>query len=186
MSVRSKSEKEETKSANIYYCKGSKVYHDPQLLSKRKVGINNSTSKQMYKFGKAKRFYSFAKPYTAFFYDIPEVKERFTTTLGIGNKYDFTKNVMEGKSHSYYNIPREFELNRKNTPQYSFGKGRDICKKPEFEVKKCTPGVGTYNLRTELGKDALKFSIIGREWDNRKISLHMLKELQVQVLMKKF
>ena len=30
--------------------------------------------------------------------------------------------------------------------------------------------MGTYNLRKELGSDALKFSIFGREWDHRKIS----------------
>ena len=152
------------------YCKGSKYYFDPQLLSKRKVGINTSTSKQMYKFGKEKRFHPFKKPYDAFFYNLPSVKDRFTTTFGYGNKFDFTKNVMKGKSHSYYNVPREFDLRRKNTPQFSFGKGRDICKKPELTIESFTPGVGSYNLRKELGEDALKFSIFGREWDHRRIS----------------
>lgn len=52
---------------NNNYCKGSKFYLDPQLLSKRKVGINTSTSKQMYKFGKERRFCSYKKPYDAFF-----------------------------------------------------------------------------------------------------------------------
>ena len=179
MSVRSKSQnlsqysnrKEETKSKSPN-CKNHrpKVYNDPQLLSKRKVGINNSTSKQMYKFGSQKRFHSFAKPYDAFFYDIPTMRDTFTTSFGFGNKYDFFKNIMTGKSHSYYNIPREFELKRRNTPQYSFGKGRDTCKRYEIDNDKKTPGVGTYNLRQPLGKDACKFSIFGREWDNRKIS----------------
>ena len=123
----------------------------------------------MYKCGLEKRFRSFKKPWDAFFYDLPSVKDKFTTTLGIGNKSDFTKDVMKNKSHNYYNIPREFDLRRKNTPQYSFGKGRDICKKPEFKDEKPTPGVGSYNLRKELGSDALKFSIFGREWVNRKI-----------------
>lgn len=158
------------KTLSNYYCKGSKFYLDPQLLSKRKVGINNSTSKQMYKFGKERRFCSFKKPYDAFFYELPSVRDRFTTTFGYGHKFDITKNIMRDKTHSYYDVPREFDLKRRNTPQYSFGKGRDICKKPEFKIEKNTPGVGTYNLRKDLGTEALKFSIFGREWNHRRIS----------------
>ena len=168
----SKNQEEEKKISKTINndCKGSKSYFDPQLLSKRKVGINTSTSKQMYKFGREIRFCSFKKPYDAFFYNLPSMKDRFTTTFGYGKKFDFTKNVMKNKSHSYYNIPREFDVKRKNTPQYSFGKGRDICKRPELKIGSFTPGVGTYNIRKELGYDALKFSIFGREWDHRRIS----------------
>ena len=151
-------------------CKGSKYFLDPQLITKRKVGINTSTSKQMYKFSKAIRFPTLKKPYEAFFYNLPSVKDRFTTTFGIGNKYDFTKNVLKGKTDTFYDIPREFDLKRKNSPQYSFGKGRDLCIMPQFKIDKDTPGVGAYELRKDFGKDALKFSIFGREWDNRKIS----------------
>lgn len=162
-------EKKETK-YDPRYCNGGKIFKDPQLLTKRKVGINNSTSKQMYRFGTEKRFHSFKKEYDAFFYNLPSVKDRFTTSFGIGGKSDFTKNVMKDKSHSYYDVPREFDLKRRNTPQYSFGYGRDVCKRPEYAIKKPTPGVGSYNLRKGLGEDALKFSIFGREWDHRKIS----------------
>jgi hypothetical protein len=77
---------------------------------------------------------------------------------------------MNGKTHSFYNIPREFDIKRKNSPQYSFGKGRDLCIMPEHKIEKNTPGVGTYELRKDFGKDALKFSIFGREWEHRKIS----------------
>jgi hypothetical protein len=101
---------------------------------------------------------------------LPSVRDNFTTSLGKGKKYDFFKNVLRGKTHRYYDIPREFDLSRKNTPQYSFGKGRDICKKPELKIESCTPGVGSYNLRKNFGEDALKFSIFGREWTHRKIS----------------
>ena len=145
-------------------------YPDPQLLSKRKVAINTSTSKQMYKFGTQKRFYSFKKPYDAFLYNLPSVRDRFTTTFGYGKKYDFTKNLLRNKTDNYYDIPREFDLFRYNAPQYSFGYGRDVCKKPEYKIGKPTPGVGAYNLRKNFGSDALKFSIFGREWANRKIS----------------
>ena len=165
-SVRSKSVKSLTKRSQ----KEHSLFIDPQLLTKRKVIINTSTSKQMYKFGTSKRFHSFKKPYDAFFYNLPSVRDTFTTTFGIGNKSDFTKDVMKNKSHNYYNIPREFELFRKNTPQYSFGKGRDVCKKPEYKIEKNTPGVGTYNLRKNFGSDALKFSIFGRDWSNKNFS----------------
>ena len=172
MSFRAKSYSKtiETSPNSEYYCRGKKIYFNPQLLTKRKVIINTSTSKQMYKFGKEKRFQNYAKPYDAFFYNLPSVRDNFTTSLGKGKKYDFFKNVLRGKTHRYYDIPREFDLSRKNTPQYSFGKGRDICKKPELKIETCTPGVGSYNLRKNLGEDALKFSIFGREWTHRKIS----------------
>ena len=166
-----KSKKEKVKYKTLTNeCLGSKYYLDPQLITKRRVGINTSTSKQMYKFSKAIRFPSYKKPYDAFYYNLPSVKDRFTTTFGYGTKYDFAKNVLKGKTDSYYDIPREFDLKRKNTPQYSFGRGRDLCIMPQFKIDKNTPGVGTYELRKDLGKDALKFSIFGREWDHRRKS----------------
>ena len=39
--------------------------------------------------------------------------------------------------------------------------------KNQINVMKQTPGVGTYNLRKNLGDDALKFSLFGREWAHR-------------------
>ena len=166
-----KSKKEKLKYKTLTNeCLGSKYYLDPQLITKRRVGINTSTSKQMYKFSKAIRFPSYKKPYDAFYYNLPSVKDRFATTFGYGTKYDFAKNVLKGKTDSYYDIPREFDLKRKNTPQYSFGRGRDLCIMPQFKIDKNTPGVGSYELRKDFGKDALKFSIFGREWDHRKKS----------------
>ena len=166
-----KSKKEKLKYKTLTNeCLGSKYYLDPQLITKRRVGINTSTSKQMYKFSKAIRFPSHKKPYDAFYYNLPSVKDRFTTTFGYGTKYDFAKNVLKGKTDSYYDIPREFDIKRKNSPQYSFGRGRDLCIMPQFKIDKNTPGVGSYELRKDFGKDALKFSIFGREWDHRKKS----------------
>ena len=72
----------------------------------------------MYRFGKQIRFGSFKKLYDAFFYDLPSIQERFTTTFGYGLKFDFVKNVMKDKTHSYYDIPLEFDLKRRNTLQY--------------------------------------------------------------------
>lgn len=149
-------------------CLDNKVYLNPQLISKSKVGINTSTALQMYSFGKAQRFKPIKRPWDALFYNLPSVQDKFTTTFGYGTKLDLYKNAFKGKTHAIYDIPKEFELFRHNTPQYSFGKGRDDCKRPELEIKKNTPGVGTYNLRTPPGKDALKFSIFGRDWANPK------------------
>ena len=52
---------------------------------------------------------------------------------------------MKNKTHSFYDIPREFGLKRRNNPHFSFGKGRDICKKPELKIETFTP------LHLELG-----------------------------------
>ena len=107
MSLRSKSydrASENSKAINLNYCRGAKIYRDPQLLTKRKVIINDSTSKQMYKFGSERRFQNFAKPWDAFHYDLPSVKDRFTTTLGKGSRHDFFKNIMRDKTHCYYDI----------------------------------------------------------------------------------
>lgn len=172
MEKKSKSTTIDNKSTRlkIFNCKGSKYYFDPQLITKRKVGINTSTSKQMYGFGTESRFPKRKKSYDAFHYDLPSVRDTFTTTFGYGKKFDFSKNAMKDKSHLYYDIPREFDIKRRNTPQYSFGKGRDVCKRPGLNLKNYIPGVGSYNLRKEFGKDALKFSIFGRGWENKRIS----------------
>ena len=77
---------------------------------------------------------------------------------------------MKNKTHDCYDIPREFNLKRRNTPKYSFVKGRDVCKKPELNAVNATSGVGSYNIGKNLGDDALKFSIFGRERVHRKIN----------------
>ena len=84
---------------------------------------------------------NYARPYDSFFYDLSFVRNTFTAPLEKGKKYDFYKNVMRNKTHNY-DIPSEFDLKRRNTPQYSFGKGRDVCKKSEFNVVKPAPDVG--------------------------------------------
>ena len=91
MSFRNKSYSNPLKQSRntLNICRGRKIYLNPQLLTKRKVIINTSTSKQMYKFGKEKRFKNYSKPYEAFFYDLPSVRDNFTTTLGKGKNSIF-------------------------------------------------------------------------------------------------
>jgi len=57
--------------------------------------------------------------------------------------FQISKNVLRGKTDSYYDKPREFDLKRKNSPQYSLGKGRYLCIIPQFKIKKETSEVGT-------------------------------------------
>lgn len=147
---------------------------DPQLLTKEKVVINTSTSKQMYSFGRRKRFADFSKTNENFFYNLPSIFDEQTRihyrkgmSFGYGTKSDFTKGINKGKSENYYDIPREFEIDRHSTPQYSFGRGRDICKRPETVGKTNIPGPGTYNVRKDFGYDAKKFSLFGRTWANK-------------------
>ena len=144
---------------------------DPQLITKQKVTVNTSTSKQMYTFGRRQRFKDCAKTNENFFYNLPSIfdekaRQQYRKGMGIGygTKSDFTKGINKGKADKYYDIPREFELNRHKSPQYSFGQGRDVCKRPETVGKGNNPGPGTYNVRKEFGSDATKFSLFGRTW----------------------
>ncbi len=144
---------------------------DPQLITKQKVAVNTSTSKQMYSFGRRQRFKEYSKTNENFFYNLPSVfdekaRQQYRKGMGIGygTKSDFTKGINKGKADKFYDIPREFELHRHRSPQYSFGQGRDVCKRPETVGKGNNPGPGTYNVRKEFGADATKFSLFGRTW----------------------
>lgn len=141
---------------------------DPQLITKERVTINNSSAKQMYSFGKASRFKNHKITNEKFFYDIPTKFEKRAAGVGIGSKSDFTSGLMKGKTDNYYDIPREFDVFRRQTPQYSFGRGRDICKMQSELGRDKNPGPGTYNPYKKLGHDALKFSLFGRDWSKPK------------------
>lgn len=56
--------------------------------------LNNSGSKQLYSFSKAKRFPEMTSSKSeARFYDLPPIKEKRSAGVGYGTKYDFTKQV---------------------------------------------------------------------------------------------
>ncbi len=122
----------------------------------------------MWSFAKDARFKPQKKPWEALYYNLPTTLANRTTTMGFGQKYDMYKNTFKNRTHNIYDIPREFDLRRHNSPQITFGYGREVCKRPELEVKTPVPGVGTYNMRTVPGKDALKFSLFGRTWNYKK------------------
>lgn len=139
---------------------------DPQLITKEQVGINTSVSKMMYSFGKANRFGSWSRKETDAFYNLPSTLDKRAASLGRGNKSDFTIESRK-KAQAIYNIPREFDLHRKNSPQYSFALGRNECKNFNFIKKDSNPGPNIYNPYKSFGKDAAKYSMLGRDWPNK-------------------
>ena len=67
-------------------------FYNPELLSKRKVIINNSTSKEMYSFPTTKRFPDFVRDDSPFFYNIPTTITKRSTSFGFGTKVAFPDN----------------------------------------------------------------------------------------------
>ena len=141
---------------------------NPEVLTKVDVNINTSSAKYMWTFGGAHRFRDAKKTSEQFFYDLPSfIGRNRTTSLGFGERSDFTSAYFKGKTANYYNIPSDFDQNRiyPHVPRITFGKGRDDCKKSERNpIPKGVPGPGAYNIRPKFANEANKFSLFGREW----------------------
>ena len=133
---------------------------NPELITKRNVIINSSTSKAMYLFPKAERFHSLRKDNSSFFYNLPSVANNRSTSIGYGSKCNFIPST-KGRSDNIYNIPREFDLNAKNngSPKYTFGYGRDVCRKPLGKDEKTTPGPNSYSPYKKFGENGLHYSM---------------------------
>ena len=119
--------------------------------------LNRSKAKFMYSFSKAERFpkidnYS---DKSQFFYNLPSMKEKRSTTLGYGSRYDITKDSNASKS-VFYDFKRDFDPKNLRGPKFSFGVSREHMHNI-FEYS--GPGPGKYNVRIPLGKDAAKYSI---------------------------
>ena len=159
-----KSSEEKTMNKNDNYSKISNEHSNPlfnpELLSKRNVIINSSTSKAMYKFGKAQRFHPMKRDNSSFFYNLPSVSNNRSTSIGYGSKTNFVPST-NGRSLNIYNIPREFDLNAKNngSPKYSFGCGRDVCRVPQTKDEKKTPGPCSYSPYKNFGENGLHYSM---------------------------
>ena len=115
---------------------------------------NHSISKQMYSFPKSLRFPK-SKNISSetFYYNLPSFLSNRSTSLGYGNKSDFTK----GKNNNvpFYKIFRLFD--KKSGPRYSFGNSKFNKIKDD-----CSPGPGKYNVSNIFGNDAPKYSFQGR------------------------
>ena len=145
----------------------SKVYDEqtnplfnPEVITKRNVIINSSTSKAMYKFPKAIRFHPTKRDNSSFFYNLPSVANNRSTSIGYGTKTNFVPST-NGRSTNIYNVPREFDLNAKNngSPKYTFGYGRDVCRVPKAKDEKTTPGPSSYSPYKKFGENGLHYSM---------------------------
>ena len=145
---------------NIVNSNISNILFNPEVLSKRSVIINTSSSKAMYGFSKAARFHSIAKDNSSFFYNLPSVASNRSTFIGYGKKTNFVPSTL-GRSQNIYNIPREFDLNSSNngSPKYTFGLGREVCRVPKARDDKNTPGPNSYNPYKNFGENGLHYSM---------------------------
>ena len=154
MSFRAKSNSKtiENSKKSPYYCRGQKIYFDPQLLTKRKVIINTSTSKEMYSFSTAKRFKNTTRDESQFFYNLPTYKSQRATSLGYGTKISFSNKGQSPGPGAY----KYLMLNTKgryaksdfpNSPQSKFG---SEIRFKNNKVISDTPGPSTYYLETMI------------------------------------
>ena len=137
----------------------SKIASNEDLLYKAKVIINNSSSKAMYSFPLSKRFTKFERDNSSFFYNIPSTLSKRSASIGYGNKSSILLS-RRGKSDNIYNLPMGFNTNDQNgTPKYSFGFGRDICRKPKCLDSRQTPGPSNYFPYKKFGHNASHYSM---------------------------
>jgi hypothetical protein len=95
---------------------------------------------------------------------LPEVKSQRCAGIGYAHKSDFTR-FMTNKA-PYYNFKSDFDGVNNHTPKYTFGESRCKFDKVFLESNKAIdmniPGAGKYNYVTMFGKEAPKFSIVGK------------------------
>ena len=145
---RTNSIKEESKNLSI---KNSSIYN-PELLSKRNVIINTSTSKQMYSFSHAKRFKPKLTDESQFFYNIPTGMSHRGTSFGYGTKMSFSNrdNSPGPGSYNYLKINtkgRYAKSDFPNSPQSKFGSSIRFKKEKVFSD---TPAPNTYYLESMI------------------------------------
>jgi hypothetical protein len=118
--------------------------------------LNHSKSKYMYSFGKARRFPPIDRSYVGqFFYNLPSMKMKRSTSIGYGTKYDFTRDA-KSKSPVFYNFKSDFDQKNPNGPKYSFGLGRE-CMYKTYDYS--GPGPAKYNILKPFGRDGIKYSM---------------------------
>ena len=143
-----------------YYPKNySTILNNEDLIYKSKVIINDSTSKAMYSFPLSKRFTTLVKDNSSFFYNIPSTLSKRAASIGYGKKSNILLS-RKGKSDNIYNLPMSFNINEPNgTPKYTFGFGRDICRKPKCLDSTKTPGPSNYFPYKKFGENSQHFSM---------------------------
>ena len=134
-------------------------YSNSDILNRSKIAVNNSTSKAMYSFPLSKRFEKITDDYSSFYYNLPSTLNQRKTFIGYGNKSSILLS-RRGKTDNYYNIPSFISINSKSgSPKYTFGYGRDICRKPKCLDEKITPSPLNYFPYKKFGQNGLKYSM---------------------------
>jgi hypothetical protein len=113
--------------------------------------INNSPAKALYSFPHAERFpkRNLASPCHAAFYDVNEAtyKIKRATSLGKGNKYDFTRNGKDVPAPNTY-YPTNLAIGTEKKKGFSFGLSRDSAPQhgiaPFLKNAALNPGPGAY------------------------------------------
>jgi len=86
--------------------------------------INKSKAKQTYSFSKGLRFEEIKlQGSKTFSYELPTMKNRRSTSMGYGKKFDFIIKHINKKT-PFYDLPSEFNHQKPTTPAFSFGIGR--------------------------------------------------------------
>ena len=97
--------------------------------------------------------------------ELPSLKSRRYTTLGKGNRTDFSK-LHKNVCEQFYDIPSSFNAKKPIGTAFTFGISRDYYKKVFCEANKSfdnsSPGPGGYEISRKLGSDAPKFSFYPR------------------------
>lgn len=153
---RSRSIKEDSKAFSI---KNSSIYN-PELLSKRNVNINTSTSKEMYSFSTARRFQPRIRDESQFFYNLPTGMSHRGTSFGYGTKMSFSsKGISPGPgAYNYIKLNlkgRYIKSDIPNSPQSKFG---SAIRFRNEKVISDTPGPNTYNLESMIKGDGVVYN----------------------------
>jgi len=94
-----------------------------------KSPINNSKSKHLYSFSKSIRFDEIkSQGSKTFTYELPTLKNRRSTSMGYGKKYDFVIKHINKKT-PFYDLPSDFNSKKPPTPAFSFGIARHFYDK---------------------------------------------------------
>ena len=140
----SSSKKEERKNFDLKKL----AFYNPELISKRKVIINTSTSKEMFSFPTTKRFNKSIRDDSPFFYNLPNTLSKRGTSFGYGSKVVFSdSNQYPGpgtyKIYPQINPKGSYALSElPNTQQSKFS--REIRFKNQTIVND-TPAPNAYN-----------------------------------------
>ena len=148
-SKNSLNEKEERKNFDIK----NLAFYNPELISKRKVIINTSTSKEMYSFPTTKRFTQSVRDDSPFFYNLPSTKSKRGASFGYGSKVVFSdSNQFPGpgtyKIYPQINLKGRYALSElPNTQQSKFGSEARFKNQTIFND---TPAPNAYYLESMI------------------------------------